>query len=458
MAFPRYQFGAEPANAGPLAQPLTFRRSGRVAKNRLYKSPMAEGLASWSPKIPSERGVPTEELIELYKRWGEGENNWGLIATGNVDIEFDSLASPGDMVITPECPFEGERFEQFKQLATVTKAHGSLLVAQVSHPGRQVQARVNSTALSASDVQLEPKLGMTFGKPHAASKAELSRVVEGFAHAAEYLHKAGFDGMELHAAHGYLLSQFLSRTTNKRDDEYGPQTIESRMRLISEITHAVKARVPADFILGAKLNSVEFQDGGVTPEEAKELCKVLEELELDFVELSGGTLEDLGLEHRKESTKKREGFFLEWAETITKALGEDRKIRTYIVGGLRSVGAMVKALDVVDGVALGRPATAEPRLAHDIIKGKVQGALRPVEMFETNFGAGMGLAQSQISQISQGKEPIRGGDGQVAQTFGADMGAWYQQLVLDGEKMEFIRAVQYSGPQVPYGTEEAVKA
>lgn len=295
-------------------------------------------------------------------------------------------------------------------------------------------------------------MGMTFGKPHAATKDELARVVEGFAHAAEYLSKAGFDGIELHAAHGYLLSQFLSRTTNKRTDEYGPQTIESRLRLISEIATAIKARVPADFVVAAKLNSVEFQDGGVTPADAKELCETLEALGFDFVELSGGTYEQMGLSYEKESTKKREGFFIEWAETVTKSLAADHKMKTYIVGGLRSVGAMVKALDVVDGISMGRPAAAEPRLPIDIIEGRVQGALKPVDAVEEDFGMGMGVALAQISQSAKGKEPLKHNDPEVIQTFGQDMGAWFQKVVQDGDKMEYIRAIEYSGPLAEYGT------
>ncbi|KAF7551851.1 hypothetical protein G7Z17_g4697 [Cylindrodendrum hubeiense] len=446
------RYSSESVSPEPLAQPLHFHPSGRVSKNRFLKSPMAEALASWSPKVPSERGIPNDELVELYKRWGEGKNSWGVIITGNIDIEFDALDGLADMVITPECPPEGERFEAFKKISAAAKVDGSLIVAQVTHPGRQVQARLNPVAISASDVQLEPKMGMTFGKPHAATKDEIARIVEGFAHAAEYLHKAGFDGIELHAAHGYLISQFLSRTTNKRTDEYGPQTIESRLRLVSEIARAIKARVPADFIVSAKLNSVEFQDGGVTPADANELCERLEALGFDFVELSGGTYEALGMGYEKESTQKREGFFLEWAETVTKSLSADHKMKTYIVGGLRSLGAMVKALDSFDGIAIGRPAAAEPRLPIDLIEGRIQGALKPLGDVEADFGLGMGVALSQISQVAKGKEPVRHNDPVAIETFGRDMGEWYQNVVKDGPNMEYIRAIQYSGPLAPYGT------
>lgn len=293
---------------------------------------------------------------------------------------------------------------------------------------------------------------MQFAKPHAATKDEIARVIEGFAHAAEYLEKAGFDGIELHAAHGYLISQFLSRTTNKRDDEYGPQTMENRLRLISEIVKDIKARVSSSFIVAAKLNSVEFQDGGVTPQEAQELIETLETLGVDFVELSGGTYENSGMAWEKESTRLREGFFLEWIEMIVKSLSPDRKIKVFVSGGLRSVGAMVNALKVVDGVSLGRPAAAEPRLPADIIEGRVQGALKPVEAVENDFTMGMLVAASQISQIAHGKEPLNFSDQEVMQTFMGDMGVWYQGVVADGDKMEFVRAVEYSGAQVPYGT------
>jgi len=298
-------------------------------------------------------------------------------------------------------------------------------------------------------------MGMTFGKPHAATKEEIAQIIEGFAHAAEYLEKAGFDGIELHAAHGYLLSQFLSRTTNKRTDEYGTQTVENRLRLISEIANAIKARVSSTFIVSAKLNSVEFQDGGVTPDEARELCERLEALGFDFVELSGGTYERMALSWEKESTKQREGFFLEWAETITKALDPAHQMRIFIAGGLRTVGAMVDALDVVDGVSIGRPAAAEPRLASDIIEGRVKGAIQPAEMVENDLGMGMGVAGAQFAQIAKGFEPLDVSDNEVVQIFGQDMGAWYEKLVQDGDKNQFVRAIQYSGPQVPYGKVKA---
>ena len=160
---------------------------------------MTERISSWDPKNFEARGIPTDNLINVYKRWGEGDI--GLILTGNIMIEFDQLEAAGNPIIPRTEKPEGKRFEAFKRLASESKAHGSLIVGQVSHPGRQVESRIQKDPVSASDVQLEGNvMGMTFEKPHAASSEEIERIIEGFAHAAEYLHKAGYHGIELHGA------------------------------------------------------------------------------------------------------------------------------------------------------------------------------------------------------------------------------------------------------------------
>lgn len=288
-------------------------------------------------------------------------------------------------------------------------------------------------------------MGASFAKPHAATKDEIAQIVQGFVHAAGYLEKAGFDGIELHAAHGYLISQFLSRTTNLRTDEYGVQNTENRLRFISDIVHAIKARVSSSFIISAKLNSVEFQDGGVTPQEAQEVCRLLEKLGLDYVELSGGTYENLGLKWEKESTRKREAYFLEFASSIAEAMGPDSKMRLFIAGGLRSVGAMVGALNVVDGVSLSRPAAAEPDLAQLILEGKVPGALRSVEGFENDVMKELMVAQSQINQMARGLRPMNHSDAETMETFGKNLGEFFQLKMAEGDKLVVEGAVEYSG-------------
>lgn len=296
---------------------------------------------------------------------------------------------------------------------------------------------------------------MTFGKPHAATKDEIEQIADEFAHTSEYLEKAGFDGIELHAAHGYLISQFLSRSTNLRTDEYGVQTVENRLRFLSDIVRAVKARVSSKFIVAAKLNSVEFQEGGVTAEEAQAVVESLEGMGLDYVQLSGGTYENLGMEWERDSTKIREGFFLKFARAISAALGKDRKIKMYLAGGLRSVEGMVDALDAVDGVAIGRPAAMEPRLAHDILEGKVPGAIKPLDGIEGDFWLNLIAAGAQIWQIARGKEPFTlNTDATVAQ-LQQDVGVWQQKMM---QGIEQSRPVVFTGPETSYGEVVAVEA
>jgi 2,4-dienoyl-CoA reductase-like NADH-dependent reductase (Old Yellow Enzyme family) len=160
-------------------------------------------------------------------------------------------------------------------------------------------------------------VGATYAKPREATQEDLNTIIDGFAHAAEFLEHAGFDGMQLHGAHGYLIAQFLSLSTNQRTDRYGG-SLENRMRLVLEIAAAIKKRVSARFILGIKVNSVEFQDKGFTSDEAVLLCQALEKAQFDYVETSGGTYESFGFYHVKESTRKRENceYFPEFIHLI----------------------------------------------------------------------------------------------------------------------------------------------
>jgi 2,4-dienoyl-CoA reductase-like NADH-dependent reductase (Old Yellow Enzyme family) len=190
---------APDVDPSPLSQPLQFHFSGMTAPNRLLKAAMTEKLASWDPTDMKKRGIPSKELINVYRRWGEG--GFGLILTGNIMLYSDQLEAPGNPVIPKDAPFSGERFERFREMSAAAKAHGSLIVAQLSHPGRQVSKAVQVHPISASDVQLEgTRLSLTFAKPRAMNKSEIKDLVDMFAFAAEYLHKAGYDGIQLHGA------------------------------------------------------------------------------------------------------------------------------------------------------------------------------------------------------------------------------------------------------------------
>ncbi|KAL6856352.1 hypothetical protein J3F83DRAFT_718389 [Trichoderma novae-zelandiae] len=417
---------SEKLDPAPLGQPLAFEFSGKVAKNRFLKGAMSELQSSWDDKDLTKRGIPPKELVNLYRRWGEG--GFGVILLGNTMIEYDQLENAGNHIIPPDAPFSGERFERFKEIAAASKAHGSLVYPQLSHPGRQVQEYIQPNPISASDVQLVNSAFGSFAKPRPMEKEDFERVINGFAHAAEYCYKAGFDGVQLHAAHGYLLAQFLAPSTNRRDDEYGG-ALQNRARIIFEITDAIRARVPdKSFSLAIKLNSAEFQKGGFSPEECRQLCAELEKNGFDWVELSGGTYESLAFEHKRETTVKREAFFIEFAEMIVPEL---KKTKAYITGGLRTAAGMVKALETVDGVGLGRPAAHEPALPQKILDGVVEGAIKPL-IGEHNFMLTNLAASTQMKLIGQGYEPLDMSRPDHERVFTEAMGKWLETSKLKG--------------------------
>ncbi|KAL5089309.1 hypothetical protein Trisim1_005872 [Trichoderma cf. simile WF8] len=384
----------------PLGRPLTFEFSGKTAKNRFMKAAMSELQSSWDDKDLTKRGIPSKELANLYRLWGAG--GYGVILLGNTMIDYDQLEGVGNHIIPSEAPFSGERFERFKDIASAAKEHGSLVYTQLSHPGRQVTDNIQPHPISASDVQLKGSEFGSFAKPRAMEQADIDHVVNSFAHAAEYCYKAGFDGVELHGAHGYLLAQFLAPSTNLRTDQYGG-SLTNRARIIFEITDAIRARVPdKSFSIGIKLNSTEFQKGGFTVEDCKVLCAELEKNNFDWVELSGGTYESLAFVHKRESTKKREAYFIEFAEMI---MPELKKTKAYITGGLRTAAGMVKALEKVDGVGIGRPAAHEFDLPQKILDGVTDGAIKQL-IGEDNFMMTNAAATIQMILAGLGHQPF----------------------------------------------------
>ncbi|KAJ3547697.1 hypothetical protein NM208_g1381 [Fusarium decemcellulare] len=415
-----------PCDVTTLGKPLRFSFCQRTAKNRFMKSAMAESLGFWSASEPGSIGIPTDGYGNLYRRWGE--NEWGVIVTGQIDIDT-SLYHLGNVIIGREHhPTPGDlRFERFKQVASAATAHGSLLIGQLVHVGRQADARVSKETIAASAIQLEPRLGMAFSKPREATKTDITAAVESFAHAASYLEQAGFSGVQLHAAHGFLMSSFLSRSTNHRSDEYGGD-LSNRMRLIVDVGRAIKAKVSSDFILGIKVNSVEFQEHGFTPSEARILCQTLESNHFDFVELTGGTAELVDFEGKAESTEAREGFFLQFAKTITPVLN---KTRCYTSGGFRTGPGMVSAISTVDGIGLARAAAQEPSLPKDLLSGTVTGVIRPITPFVDNYHLSVALAGAQLGQIATNQHPLDSSDSERTQGVLRQLQTWTTTLVGD---------------------------
>ncbi|KAB8227894.1 uncharacterized protein BDW43DRAFT_304283 [Aspergillus alliaceus] len=372
---------SEHVSPGRLGCRLTFEFSGTSVGNRFLKSSMGERMASFSEADISRRGIPSVELVNLYRHWGEG--NIGLIITGNVMINCAHLVSAGDTIIPVDAPLEGLRFDRFSDIALEAKRHGSLVIAQLCHPGRG-------------------NFGTDFGKSRPATKEDIEHIVKGFAHAAAYAESAGFDGIQLQSAHGHLLSQFLSPRTNKRQDSYG-DNMKNRMRLISEIREPISEQVAKDFIVGIKVNIVEFQESAFGFEEADPLSIALEQKCFDFVELSGGTYEDWTM-HRKHiaSIQQSEAIFLEIAKLYSRRMNHTR---IYVTGRLRSIRGMVRALDKVDGIGLARPLCQEPHLCSQLLTGGVTSA-SAIKIDMNDFHHTSVTALIQVKHMGRGLQPI----------------------------------------------------
>lgn len=391
---PRYASKAVDVSA--LARDLHFPFADRSASNRFLKAAMQERLCTWNPDDQERSGIPSTAMFNLYQEWSEG--GIGSIATGSIIFQHDQVTQRGDPVIPSGAPLSGKRFDAFAELARIGKTGGSLMIGQLNHPGRAIDQGIQPHPISASELPGKESGGQIFAKARAASREDILSVIEGFAHAAAYLDNAGFDGVEIHAAHGYLLAQFLSVETNARADEYGG-CLGNRVRIIAEIARAIQARTSPSFVLGIKLNSMDFMSRSGAGE-VEELCRLIEQSNFDFVELSGGGLEHF--EHKRESTRRREAFFLEWAQAIAPSL---ERTKLFITGGFKTAGAMVNSLDIVDGVGLGRPLCQEPHLCKSLLDGQVAGAIKQ-RLSEDNYALTNVLAGTQIRRISQGKDPL----------------------------------------------------
>ncbi|KAI0433931.1 hypothetical protein F5Y09DRAFT_350060 [Xylaria sp. FL1042] len=441
MSPPRFQ--SEVADASPLAEPLQFHFCGNTANNRFLKSAITERMATWHPTNLEKRGVPTKELVNVYKRWGEG--GFGIMITGNIMIEPDHLEAQGNLIIPRSASFSGDRFEAYQTLALASRQSGTLFLAQLSHPGRQTYSCQRYPARGGIPRRY-------LGKPQAMEQEDIDRVIEGFAHAAEYSYKAGFDGVQLHAAHGYLLAQFLAHTTNKRTDAYGG-SLANRARLIFEISNAIRSRVPKKFMLGIKLNSVEFQEGGFSTEECRALCGDLEKHGFDFIELSGGTYQAIAFQHRpdvRESTKKREAFFLEFADMIVPGV---KKTRVYITGGLRTVYGMVQALKTVDGVGIARPVCHEFDLPGKMLTGEAQGGLAYL-LDERDYMLTDVAAGTQVRLVGDDKSPLDMTQEKHIDIFNKSMETWIGKLMADkdGSGSGWVKIESSEVELQPYGT------
>ncbi|GAB5413200.1 MAG: NADH:flavin oxidoreductase/NADH oxidase family protein [Congregibacter sp.] len=341
---------------------------GAQLPNRIAKAAMTEGLATTA-------GVPTPALERLYGLWSEG--GAGLLLTGNVVIDSMHLERPGNVVLEGDA--DATMQEALSDWARAsTKANNHAWV-QLSHAGRQTQKMVNPHPKAPSAVKLGLPGGQ-FGEPVALTQAEIADIVQRFARAAAAVKEAGFTGVQIHAAHGYLISQFLSPRTNLREDEYGG-SLENRARMLLDTVDAVRAAVGPAFPLAVKLNSADFQKGGFEFEDSLQVARWLEERSIDLIEISGGTYEQpklLGVEGMEpeerpnvaQSTLRREAYFVDFALAMQKAVS----VPLMVTGGFRSRAAMEQALTEGGAavIGLGRPMCVQTDAPKRLLEGATE--------------------------------------------------------------------------------------
>lgn len=345
---------------------------GAVLKNRLVKAAMTEGLADAMNRA-------TERHVRAYGRWAKG--GAGLLLTGNVQVDRTHLERPGNIAI------DGNGgLEELRAMAEAGTCAGNHLWMQINHPGRQTPAGINPTPLAPSAVALtSAETGS--GNPVEMTEAQILDVIKRFVHVATVARDCGFTGVQIHAAHGYLLSQFLSPLSNLRRDAWGG-SLENRARILLEIVRAIRKAVGKDFPVSVKLNSADFQKGGFTEEESLQVVRLLSEEAIDLLEISGGNYEQIndmigrnqvdaaGIgKPAAESTRRREAYFLEYAAKVRPIC----KMPLMITGGFRARSVMLETLQAgeLDAIGLARPLCVMPDLCMRLLQNEIQEAPAP---------------------------------------------------------------------------------
>ena len=376
-----------------LFTPITL-PNGTTIKNRFFKSAMSEGMGirDFQPK---------KNIATLYKRWAEGGT--GLIITGNIMVDPKGTAEPGNIVFD-----KNSNMEILKDWAKQGQQHGAKVMVQLNHPGKQVPKTIAKETVAPSTIPLGNGLNKLFSTPRALTTSEVEELVQKFVTSAKVAKEAGFSGVQIHAAHGYLISQFLSPHDNRRTDKYGG-SLENRMRFLKEIYLGMREELGKDFTIGIKINSTDFKEDGLTEEDSLKTIIELANLGLDFVEISGGTYERPAM-MGATSKSTNQVFFAEYSKKLKQKI----EIPVVVTGGIRSINAMNTLLNdnTTDFIGIARPLTIDPNIPNKIKQGtytivETTRVSTGVKKLDKIFGSLLGIVYYQVlmQNIAKGKEP-----------------------------------------------------
>jgi len=375
--------------------------NGAVLPNRICKAAMEENLSA-----PGQ--VPGPELLRLYQGWAKG--GAGLVLTGNVMVSPSAMTGPGGVLLQA-----GGDLTPFRAWAKAGTPPGGHLFMQINHPGRQMFAAMGEQAVAPSAVPVD--LGQhskLLAQPRALEEGEILEIIARFAATAALAQEAGFTGVQVHAAHGYLISQFLSPLVNKRTDQWGGSR-KNRARFLLETVKAVRAKVSPGFCVSVKLNSADFQKGGFEFEDAKWVAAQLNTLGLDLLELSGGNYESPAMQGQTDdsSTSKREAYFIDFARQIA----EVTTVPIMVTGGIFRLATAEAALAKdakgfgVAVLGIGRAMAYVPDLPNQWRAGKMPEVNLPEVTWKNRTMAGMAtmaLTKRQLNRAAEGKGAVWG--------------------------------------------------
>jgi len=368
--------------------------NGSTLKNRIAKSAMSENLSN-------KNNEPTPLLIEVYKKWAQ--SGAGLLITGNIMIDSKAIGEPRNVVVENR-----KNFEILKEWAESVNGTDTHLWAQINHPGRQAMEPINRDLKAPSAVPLKSGGRKDGSKkiPIALNESQILAIIEAFGNTAIILKDAGFSGVQIHGAHGYLVSQFLSPYSNIRSDKWGG-SLENRARFVIEVYRKIRARVGKSFPIGIKLNSADFQKGGFSEEESMEVVKILSKEGIDLIEISGGTYEAPAMMgKRKKSTIKREVYFMDYIEKASKITTTP----LMLTGGFRTTSIMKDAIasNQLDIIGIARPFTVYPNIGNEIFNNsRINFNTKIKKTGVKGIDGAMNIIwyESQIKRLGKGKVP-----------------------------------------------------
>lgn len=369
-------------------------KPGVVTKNRFFKSAMSEQLGD-------DQHDPSDGLVRLYRTWANGGT--GLLVTGNVMVDRTALGEPKNVVLDAQSDLD-----KFKKWADAGKQNGAQIWMQLNHPGKQIPRFVNSDTVAPSAIPLGAGLEGVFSTPRALTEAEIQAIIQRFALSARLAKDAGFDGVQIHGAHGYLVSQFLSPRHNQRHDQWGG-SLENRTRFVLAVHRAILKEVGEDFPVGIKLNSADYMKGGFSHEDSMLVVSALAQAGIDLIEISGGTYESPSMvgHKMKDSTRKREAYFLEYAEDMRKQV----KTPMVVTGGFRSGEAMRQALEsgATDLIGMARPLAVYPDMPNSLLQDdqyrvEIKSPTTGLKLVDKMVMLDITWYESQLGRLAKGKQ------------------------------------------------------